>query len=142
MLGVAAYEEEGATLIAATAHEKVVRDAALDGEQLDLSLVDKKMKLEANGRSIEIIDIGPTAHTEHLLVAWLPEEGILFEADHFAMPRQGPVPPAVTSTKTFAEALAREGLKVKRFVSAHSPKPGTPENLEEALNREEFQVRR
>ena len=142
VLGVAAYEEEGTTVIAATAHEKVVRNAAVEGEQLDLELVDEKMRLEANGRSIEIIDIGPTAHTEHLLVAWLPEEGILFEADHFAMPRQGPVPPAVMSTRTFAEALAREGLEVKQFVSAHSPKPGTPENLEEALNREEFQARR
>ena len=100
------------------------------------------MTLEADGRKIEIIDIGPTAHTEHLLVAWLPEEGILFEADHFAMPRVGPVPPAVTSTKTFAKALAKSGIEVKRIVSAHSPIPGTPENLEAALNREEFQASR
>ena len=142
VLGVTAYEEEGATVIAARAHERIARGAADDGERLNLKLVDDSMALESNGRRIEIIDIGPTAHTEHLLVAWLPEEGLLFEADHFAMPQAGPVPPAVTSTKTFAKALAENGLNVKRIVSAHSPKPGTPADLEAALNREEYRAAR
>lgn len=142
VMGVTAYEEEGATIIAAESHERIARRAASDGENLDLKLVSEKMTLQANGRTIEVMDIGPTAHTEHLLVAWLPQEGILFEADHFAMPRVGPVPPAVTSTKTFAEALARNGLDVRQIVSAHSPKPGTPESLEEALKRKEYQASR
>lgn len=142
VLGVTAYEEEGATVIAAKAHERIARRAANDGERLDLKLVDDNIALEAGGRRIEIIDIGPTAHTEHLLVAWLPEEGILFEADHFAMPQAGPVPPAVTSTRTFAKALAEKGLQAKQFVSAHSPRPGTPEDLEATLNREEYRAAR
>lgn len=142
VLGVTAYEEEGATVIASTAHERIARRAAADGERLNLELVDERMALEANGRRVEIIDLGPTAHTEHLLVAWLPNEGILFEGDHFAMPRVGPVPPAVSSTKTFAAALAQEGLEVKQFVSAHSPRPGTMEDLEEALNRKVYQAKR
>jgi glyoxylase-like metal-dependent hydrolase (beta-lactamase superfamily II) len=142
VLGVTAYEEEGATVIASKAHERIARRAAEDGENLKFKAVEDSKVLEANGRRIEIIDIGPTAHTEHLLVAWLPNEGILFEADHFAMPQAGPVPPAVTSTKTFAKALADKGLQVNRIVSAHSPRPGTPEDLEEALNREEYQAAR
>jgi glyoxylase-like metal-dependent hydrolase (beta-lactamase superfamily II) len=142
VLGVTAYEEEGAIVVAAKSHERIARRAAADGERLEMKLVDKEMKLEANGRRIEIIDIGPTAHTEHLLVAWLPEEGILFEADHFAVPSIGPVPPAVSSTRTFAKALARTGLEVKQFVSAHSPKPGTRGDLDMALHREEHQARR
>ncbi len=142
VVAVPVYEQEGATVIAATAHERIVRRAASDGENLRTKLVDDKLVLEAGGRRVEIVDIGPTAHTEHLLVAWLPQDGILFEADHFAMPRVGPVPPAVTSTKTFAKALARAGLEVKKIVSAHSPVPGTPEDLEAALTREEFQASR
>jgi glyoxylase-like metal-dependent hydrolase (beta-lactamase superfamily II) len=142
VLGVTAYEEEGATVIASTAHERIARRAAEDGERLNIELVDDSRVIEANGRRVEIIDIGPTAHTEHLLVAWLPNEGILFEADHFAMPRVGPVGPAVSSTRSFAKALAGKGLNVKQFVSAHSPKPGTSEDLEAALNREEYQAKR
>ncbi len=142
VLGVSAYEEEGATVITAAAHERIARRAANDGESLKVKLVEDSMVVEGGGKRVEIIDIGPTAHTEHLLVAWLPEQGILFEADHFAMPQAGPVPPAVTSTKSFAKAIAAKGLKVKHFVSAHSPRTGTPADLEEALNGEEYRAAR
>lgn len=142
VLGVAAYEAEGATVIAAEAHEGVARDAAEDGEALRIRTVADRMSLEGGGRTVQIIDIGPTAHTEHLLVAWLPEEGILFEADHFAMPQAGPVPPAVTSTRSFAEALRRHELAPKKLLSAHSPRVGTLVDLETALTTEPFQARR
>lgn len=142
VLAVGAYEEEGATIIASEAHERIVRRNSDNGEVLDVALVDDRHVLEEGGRRVEIIDIGPTAHTEHLLVAWLPEEGILFEADHFAMPRVGPVPPAVTSTKTFAKALEKAGLEPKLIVSAHSPRPGTLADLRQALETREFQAQR
>lgn len=142
VLAVAAYEQEGATVISATAHERIVRRNAENGETLDVKLVDDRLVLEAGDRRVEVIDLGPTAHTEHLLVAWLPEEGILFEADHFAMPRVGPVPPAVTSTKTFATALEKSGLKPKLLVSAHSPKPASMQDLQQALTTKEYQARR
>lgn len=140
VLGVTAYEDEGATLIAASAHERVMRNAASDGESLKLKTVDGKMKLKGE-RRVEIIDIGPTAHSEHLLVAWLPDEGILFEADHFSLPQSGPVPPAVSSMKTFAEAIERLGLDVERIVSAHSSRVATMDDLAEALGADVYQAR-
>jgi glyoxylase-like metal-dependent hydrolase (beta-lactamase superfamily II) len=142
VMGVSAYETEGATLIAAAAHEKVTRRAAEDGDALKVKLVKDRMTLEGDRRSVQIIDIGPTAHTEHLLVAYLPEEGILFEADHFTLPRVGPIPPAVTSTKTFAEALGRQELGVKLIFTAHSPKGATMDDLRTALEKEVFQASR
>ena len=142
VLGVEAYEAEGATVIAAKEHERIMRRAASDGERLALELVDGSMTLEGDGRSVEILDIGPTAHSEHILVAWLPDEGILFEADHFALPRNGTIPPAVTSTKSFAEALRRHDLEVKKLLSAHSPRVGTMDDLAAALAAEVFQASR
>ena len=140
VLGVTAYEDEGATLIAATAHERIMRNAASNGESLKLKTVDGKMKLKGE-RRVDIIDIGPTAHSEHLLVAWLPEERILFEADHFSLPQAGPVPPAVSSTKSFAAALERLGLDVERIVSAHSARVATMDDLATALGAEVYQAR-
>ena len=140
VLGVTAYEDEGATLIAATAHERIMRNAASDGESLKLKTVDGKMKLKGE-RRVDIIDIGPTAHSEHLLVAWLPAERILFEADHFSLPQAGPVPPAASSTKTFAAALERLGLDVERIVSAHSSRVATMDDLATALGAEVYQAR-
>jgi glyoxylase-like metal-dependent hydrolase (beta-lactamase superfamily II) len=142
VVGVSTYEEEGAVLITSAAHEKVVREAAADSEALKLETVADRMTLEGETRMVEIIDIGPTAHTEHLLVAYLPEEQILFEADHFALPQAGPIPPAVSSTRTFAEALGREELNVKQILSAHSSRAGTMDDLRAALTREVFQASR
>jgi len=142
VMGVSAYESEGATVIAAAAHEIVARRAAENGDVLRVKLVDDRMKLEGAERTVEIIDIGPTAHTEHLLVAYLPEEGILFEADHFTLPRVGPIPPAVTSTQTFAQALSREELGVKLIFTAHSPRAATMDDLRTALETEVFQASR
>lgn len=142
VMGVTAYESEGATLITAAAHEKIVRRAAEHGDKLKVKKVKDRMRLEAGGRTVEIIDIGPTAHTEHLLVAYLPEEGILFEADHFALPRVGPIPPAVASTRSFAEALNRLELGVSKILSAHSPRAATMDDLRIALEKEVFQANR
>lgn len=141
VLGVKPYEAEGATVIGAAAHEAIARRAAEDGDGLDFEAVEDRIALESGGRVIEVIDLGPTAHTEHLLVAYLPEEGILFEADHFAMPRVGPIPPAVPATRTFAAQLARRNLEVRQLLSAHSPKVGTMADLETALETEVFEAR-
>jgi len=135
VVGVQAYEAEGATVIAATAHEKIARRSAQDGEALKLETVDGRLALRGEGRSVEIIDIGPTSHAEHLLVAWLPDEGILFEADHFGLPRVGPVPPAVQSTRDFAAALRRLELDVQQILSAHSPKVASMADLENAVEQ-------
>lgn len=131
VVGVPDYEREGATVLAPAAHEAVVRRAG--GESLDFQAVSVRETIKAAGRTVEIVDIGPTAHTEHLLVAYLPEERLLFEADHFALPSTGPIPPAVSATRSFAEALERNGLTVRRIVSAHSPRVATREDLATAL---------
>ncbi len=140
VLAVATYEEEGATVIAAAAHEQAARNAASNGETLKFEGVDKKMTLEDGSQRVEFIDIGATGHTEHLLVTWLPKQKILFEADHFAMPRAGPVAPAVTGTRNFADALKRLRIKPKRIVSAHSPIPGTMRDLREALDKKPVKI--
>jgi len=142
VLAVPDYEEEGATIIASAAHERIIRRAAEDTEGVSLKLVDDRMTLESGGRRIEIIDIGPTAHTEHLLVAYLPDEGLMFEADHFSVPRSGPIPPAVSSTKSFAKALERMDLEVKTLLSAHSPRVGSWKDLQTALRTKEYQASR
>ena len=140
VMGVADYEKEGATVIAAEAHVAIARDAADNGDDLNVMPVGGEYTLSAGGRTVRIIDIGPTAHTNHLLVAYLPEEKILFEGDHFAMPRTGSMPPAVNSTRTFATALAEQSIEVKKFLSAHSPRVGTPKDLQLSLEKEVFQA--
>lgn len=130
---VPGYVGIGATVVTPEAHVGVVTEAAGDSD-IDIRAVDGKTILSDATRKVVVIDIGPTLHTEHLLVTWLPEEKILFEADHFSMPRSGPVPPAIESTREFAAALQRLALDPAMLVSAHSPRPGTMRDLTASLN--------
>lgn len=133
ILGVSPYQDAGATIIGARTHENAIRSAATDGDSLTYMAVDGRLTVGEGARRVEFIDVGPTAHVEHLIVAWLAEEKILFEADHFAMPPAGPVQAAGTPTKEFAEALSRLKLVPSQIASAHSPRVGTAEDLQRSV---------
>ena len=49
---------------------------------------------------------------------------------------------AVSSTKTFAKALAGLDIEVTKIVSAHSARVGTMQGLEDALEAEVYQASR
>ncbi len=133
VVGVQPYLNEGATVIASAEHKGAVIDAAGE-EVLRFKGVKQSLDLSDATRKVHVVDIGPTAHSEHLLVTWLPDQGVLFEADHFSRPATGPIQPAVESTRSFARALDRLKLNPQRIVSAHSPRPGTAAELQQALN--------
>ncbi|MGK2926505.1 MAG: hypothetical protein ACSLE2_12890, partial [Lysobacterales bacterium] len=72
---------------------------------------------------------------EHILIAYLPAEGIIFEADHFPQPPTGGIPPAVPATVAFARALDALDLQYGKLVGAHSPRVAGPADLATALSR-------
>lgn len=127
------YAAEGATVVTFAENEEVVRAAAGDSE-VELQFVDDHLTLGSGDRRVELYNIGPTPHVENLLIAYLPEEGIVFEADHFPQPQTGPMPPAIPNTVAFAKALNELGLDYKAIVGAHSPRVATPEDLAAMLN--------
>ena len=133
VLGVPAYQAEDAAVLTVKEHETVVRAAATDADSLKLQFVEDKYVFDDGSRKLEIIDFGPTPHTEHILMAWLPEEGILFEADHFPNPTNGQMPPAQAVTKRLAEVIDTQNLNVKIIVGAHSPRIASIDDLRRAL---------
>ena len=135
VLGVAAYIEESATILTVAENETVVRAAGGDAADFKLEFVKGSRTIDDGTRSIEIHDIGPTPHVEHLLIAYLPAEGIIFEADHFPLPQTGPIPMAIPNTKAFASALAKKNFNVEKIVGAHSPRIASQEDLDGALNQ-------
>ncbi|MEJ8566718.1 MBL fold metallo-hydrolase [Elongatibacter sediminis] len=137
--GAADYASEGATIITFREHEQVVRNV-LDGAEARLEFVDERMTLTDGSRRVELYDIGPTPHAEHILIAYLPDEGIVFQADHLQQPRTGPLPPAVAATEAFAAALARLDLDYERIVNAHSPRISTADDLQSVLDRQPRKV--
>jgi len=140
VLGVPAYQAEDAMVLTVKEHEPVMRAAATDADSLKLQFVEDKYVFDDGSRKLEIIDIGPTPHSKHLLVAWLPEEGILFEADHFPNPTNGQMAPAQPVTRRLAEAISEKGLDVKLIVGAHSPRVASIDDLRQALALSEVKV--
>ncbi len=133
VLGVPAYQAVDAVVITVKENEEVMRAAATDADSLKLKFIEGKYVFNDGSRKLEIIDIGPTPHAEHLLVAWLPEEGILFEADHFPNPTNGYMQPAQAVTKHLAKMIDDLGLDVKTIVGAHSPRIASIDDLRAAL---------
>jgi glyoxylase-like metal-dependent hydrolase (beta-lactamase superfamily II) len=133
LVGVPAWEAEGAEIFTVKAHEQVVRSNATDGDALKLKFVEDRYVFDGGGRTLEIIDIGPTPHSEHLLVAYLPDEGVLFEADHFPNPANGRIPPAQPVTKHLARKIDELGLDVKTIIGTHSPRVASIDDLRHSL---------
>jgi glyoxylase-like metal-dependent hydrolase (beta-lactamase superfamily II) len=132
--GAAAYAKEGSTIITFEENEALVIKAAGD-DNARLEFVRDHMTLTDGKKKVELYNIGPTPHAENILIAYLPDEGIIFEADHFPQPATGVIPPAVPATVAFAEALDKLDLKYAKIVGAHSKRVAGPADLETALSR-------
>ena len=133
VLGVPAYQAEDAVILTVKENEAVMRAAAADADSLKLKYVKGKHVFDGGSRKLEIIDIGPTPHAKHLLIGWLPDEGILFEADHFPNPTNGVMQPAQPVTKHLAKMIDKLGLAVKTIVGAHSPRIASVDDLRRSL---------
>ena len=133
--GAAAYAGQGATIITFEENKEVVVNASGD-EDAKLEYVEDRMTLTDGDRTIELYNIGPTPHAENILIAYLPDQGIIFEADHFPQPQTGVIPPAVPATVAFAKALEKLNLDYTKIVGAHSARVASPADLETALNRQ------
>ncbi|HEU4451582.1 MAG TPA: MBL fold metallo-hydrolase, partial [Longimicrobium sp.] len=72
-------------------------------------------------RTVEIHDIGPGPHAREMLVAWIPEEGILFQGDLIDVSGDGAVTRGTNNETTvhFAEWLRRRRWNVRVFGGTH-----------------------
>jgi len=77
--------------------------------------------LTDGNRSLQISYVHPLAHAEGMLVAYLPDEKILIEADLFDAPLAGESMPAVASpaSRSLYNHVQRLGLDVESIVPIH-----------------------
>ena len=90
-------------------------------------------------RTVEVHNVKGLPHADGMLVAYLPDLGIVAYADMFNLPpADSPVPnPPVVGTMVMADNLERLGLDWSRLISVHAPNPDRPitrENVLRSLN--------
>jgi glyoxylase-like metal-dependent hydrolase (beta-lactamase superfamily II) len=73
-------------------------------------------------RTVEIHDIGPSPHADEMLVAWLPNEGILFQADLIEVPQSGIAARGTNAETTvhLANFIRRQRWNVRVLAGAHA----------------------
>jgi glyoxylase-like metal-dependent hydrolase (beta-lactamase superfamily II) len=145
--GVRSYIAEGATLVttpsARTVIEKMIVPATHimrpDGLSRNpraplFEIVNAKRVFEDAAHRVELYDISPNPHCAEMLIAYLPKEKILFEADMFDIELPGRTGTGGDDTVDLADKIKRLGLEVERIIPVHG-RPGTMDDLRTSLSR-------
>jgi len=80
------------------------------------------------------VDVGSSPHANEILVAYLPQEKMVFEADLFGIGWGAPVPARSPTAAHFAKRLQELGLDAERIVPVHG-RPATRAELEESVGK-------
>jgi glyoxylase-like metal-dependent hydrolase (beta-lactamase superfamily II) len=130
--GARGYIAEGIPIVTTPGNQKVIerlssapftviQDAlARNNRKPVFELVtDKKRVFGQEGQRVELYDIGPAPHADEMLIAYLPKEKLLFEADLVIVNQDGTLPAASDSTVHLAEKIQQLGLNVEKIIGAH-----------------------
>lgn len=141
--GFREYVAEGATIVTTantkTFLEKAVAESSLL-PKLKLNkltietIANKKRVFQDDKHLVEIYDIGPNPHANEILVAYLPKEKILFQADLLNPAANGTIPIAQDATISFAERLKELGLEVEKIYGVHG-RAATPQELQTSVEK-------
>jgi glyoxylase-like metal-dependent hydrolase (beta-lactamase superfamily II) len=144
--GVRTYIAEGATIITTpslrTFFERVAAARNFTFQPDALTRNPRPLALETlqNGKrvftdgtqTVELYDIGSGPHMDEMIVAYLPQQKIIFQGDLLNRPEDGHIAPGNATTAHFAAWLKKSGLAVERIVGVHGP-VATPDDLQKAV---------
>jgi glyoxylase-like metal-dependent hydrolase (beta-lactamase superfamily II) len=98
-----------------------------------IEVVDTVRVIEDGTRRLELYQIGPTAHVDQILIAYLPKERILIEGDLLDVPLGKPAAGG-EDTEQFAKKIRELRLDVAQIVPVHgSPASATMQDLQRAV---------
>ncbi len=144
--GLRGWIAQGATIVTTPGNKPFVEAMAAAKHTIrpdDLSRAPRAAVVETftgkrvfteGARTVEIHDVGPSAHVAEMAVAYLPKEKLLFVADLFTIPIEGPIAPAGTATRQFADKIQALGLQVEKIAPAHG-RMGTIDELKQVVSR-------
>ncbi len=106
--------ELGATIVASAAHRDLFTGESYQNRPFEWVIGSRSQ------HGIRLIDVGPTAHSDSVLVAWHEGSQTLFEEDHFLAPQDGPLGPISTAGAQLQQQLTRLNIVPSKIVGGHS----------------------
>lgn len=140
--GLRSYIAEGVTVVTTKANQKyfekmaastatINRDDQTKNKKQPLFdfLQDGKRVFTDGKQTLEIIDIGPSPHANEMLIAYLPQEKLVFQGDLVNLPASGKYSPTTVNATTihFFNEIKRRGWDVDRIAAVHGPATTTDE---------------
>ncbi len=147
--GARAYFHAGATLITTPAHvefykklakiKQTIRSdpfASSQKEPVIETFTDKRVITDGE-QTLELYNVGPNAHSEELVIAYLPKQKILWQADIFFIPYTGKeVNTAMPITIEFAKKLKELGINdFEQIIDSHHSLVATREEFQATLRK-------
>ena len=143
--GFREYVAEGATIVTTTNTKTFLEKASATQSSLlpkvspqkkltIETIQNKKRVFQDDKHVVEIYDVGPNPHANEILVAYLPKEKILFQADLLNPAANGTIPIAQDATISFSERLQQLGLEVEKIYGVHG-RAVTPEELRTSIEK-------
>ena len=124
LAGIKQYIKEGITIITSLATSQVIErinkaqayTSSVENKTPQFQLVDQQLKIVSNSLAVIILDIGPTLHSEEMIIIYFPNERILYQAD---MLNYGEWPIDNEISIEFVEKIKGLNLPIDRIVGLH-----------------------
>lgn len=141
--GLRTYIAEGATVITTPGNADLVRAMATSKQndrlgksprKAEITVIEGGRRVLTDGeQTVELIDIGPNPHAQEMVIAYLPQQRIIFQGDLFVLPNNdAPIGPPQATNIAFAKKLETLNLSVDRIVGVHG-RTATMEDFKRAL---------
>ena len=129
------YIAEGATIVTTEGNKTFLEKVATTEStllpkvkgKLLIETMTKKRIFQDDKHVVELYDIGPNPHAKEMIVAYLPKQKILFQADLFNPAANGSIPIAQDVTISFFDRLEQLGLDVEKIYGVHGRATTTQE---------------
>src|ERR1051325_9657039 len=93
-----------------------------------------KRALTDGTRTVEIYNVSPNPHVDEMLIAYLPNEKVLYEADMFDLPVAGRGGTGGNDTAALLAKIESLGLDVQKIIPTHGV-AATMSDLRDAVAR-------
>lgn len=129
--GIREYIAEGVTVITTPGNKGLVERIAMAPHTLRpdaLSRMVRRPVIEkftgkrvfSDGeRTVELYDVGPSPHVEEMVIAYLPQQKIVFVSDLCMTRIKGRIPPPSQTNVDFAQKLRKLDLQIETIANGH-----------------------
>ena len=143
--GVRSYIAEGTTIVTTPSAKQVIEQAAVAAHNRRpdalsrsprapvIETMKDKRVFDDGVHRVELYEFS-NPHCAEMIIAWLPKEKILFEADMLDLTYPGFVGTGGEDTAALAEKVRELGLEVERIIPVHG-RMGTIDDLRKSVDR-------